>query len=114
MLPAVVPNSRIILYNYESRWHSDAPRIRLQTCGEDFIRSVHTFRRDVADRLIIFIGHSLGGNVIQHVGIVAIDLRLLAAMAPPRSIERANPAGDPFRAFCTQTRRMFLTTCQSW
>ncbi|KAJ4238413.1 hypothetical protein NW757_013041 [Fusarium falciforme] len=65
MLPAVVPKSRIMLYNYDSRWHADAPRTRLQLCGEDFARAVHTFRRGAAGRPIVFVGHSLGGNVIQ-------------------------------------------------
>jgi hypothetical protein len=67
MLPAVVPKSRIMLYSYDSKWHSDAPKIRLQTCGEDLIRSVHNFRRGTEERPCIFIGHSLGGNVLEHV-----------------------------------------------
>ncbi|KAF6782908.1 pfs domain-containing protein, partial [Colletotrichum musicola] len=40
MLPAVVPRSRILLYNYDSRWHADAPKIRLTLCGEELIRSI--------------------------------------------------------------------------
>lgn len=67
MLPAVVPKSRIVLYNYDSSWHSDAPKTRLQICGEELLCSIHTFRKDVAHRPVIFIGHSLGGNVIEHV-----------------------------------------------
>ncbi|KAH7161129.1 hypothetical protein EDB81DRAFT_943854 [Dactylonectria macrodidyma] len=66
MLPAIVPKSRIILYNYDSRWHANAPRTRLQLCGEDFARAVHAFRRTSPHRPIVFVGHSLGGNVIQH------------------------------------------------
>ncbi|KAH7215413.1 hypothetical protein DER44DRAFT_820270 [Fusarium oxysporum] len=66
MLPAVVPRSRIVLYNYDSRWHVDAPKTRLQLCGEDLARSTHNFRRGTVGRPIVFIGHSLGGNVIQH------------------------------------------------
>ncbi|KAH7159346.1 hypothetical protein DER46DRAFT_536232, partial [Fusarium sp. MPI-SDFR-AT-0072] len=66
MLPAVVPRSRIILYNYDSRWHADAPKMRLQLCGEDLARSTHNFRRGTVGRAIVFVGHSLGGNVIQH------------------------------------------------
>ena len=67
MLPAVVPKSRIVLYSYDSKWHSDAPKTRLQICGEDLVRSVHALRHGATDRPVIFIGHSLGGNVIQHV-----------------------------------------------
>lgn len=67
MLPAVVPKSRIVVYNYDSKWHSKAPKTRLQLCGEDLIRNLHNFRSALVNRPIIFIGHSLGGNVIQHV-----------------------------------------------
>ncbi|WQF87977.1 Putative alpha/beta hydrolase-1, NACHT nucleoside triphosphatase [Colletotrichum destructivum] len=64
MLPARVPKSRIMVYNYESRWHADAPKTRLQLCGEQLVQNVHSFRRDAPTRPIVFVGHSLGGNVI--------------------------------------------------
>ncbi|KAK5637089.1 hypothetical protein RRF57_012801 [Xylaria bambusicola] len=35
MLPCVVPHARIIAYNYESRWHAGAPKIRLELCDEE-------------------------------------------------------------------------------
>ncbi|RYP42870.1 hypothetical protein DL768_010174 [Monosporascus sp. mg162] len=66
MLPAKVTKSRIIAYNYESRWHAAAPKTRLQLCGEDLIHGVHSFRGGPSDRPIVFVGHSLGGNVIVH------------------------------------------------
>ncbi|KAH6883501.1 hypothetical protein B0T10DRAFT_410928, partial [Thelonectria olida] len=67
MLPAKVLKSRIIVYNYESRWHADAPKTRLQLCGEELIHSVHSFRGSTSNRPIVFVGHSPGGNVIVHV-----------------------------------------------
>ncbi|KAK1688658.1 pfs domain-containing protein, partial [Colletotrichum godetiae] len=67
MLPTVVPRSRILLYSYDSRWHADAPKIRLSLCGEELIRSIRDFRDGTtASRPVVFVGHSLGGNVIQH------------------------------------------------
>ena len=67
MLPAKVPKSRIIVYNYESRWHADAPKTRLQLCGEELVHSIHSFHGASSDRPIVFVGHSLGGIVIEHV-----------------------------------------------
>lgn len=67
MLPAVVPKSRIVVYNYDSKWHANAPQTRLRLCGEDLARNLHNFRDGVRDRPIVFIGHSLGGLVIQNV-----------------------------------------------
>jgi surfactin synthase thioesterase subunit len=67
MLPAIVPKARIMVYNYDSKWHANAPKIRLQTCGEELVKSIHDFYGDI-HRPIIFIGHSLGGNVIEYVG----------------------------------------------
>ena len=67
MLPARVRNSRIIVYNYESRWHANAPKTRLQLCGEELVDSIHSFRGGDFDRPLVFVGHSLGGNVIVHV-----------------------------------------------
>ncbi|KAJ6014715.1 TPR-like protein [Penicillium herquei] len=56
-------------YNYDSRWHADAPKIRLQVCGEELAHIIHQFREGsdtkASERPIIFVGHSLGGNVIQ-------------------------------------------------
>lgn len=67
MLPQILPKSRIMVYNYDSKWDSNAPKTRLQICGEDLVRSIHNFRTETTHRPIIFIGHSLGGNVIQNV-----------------------------------------------
>lgn len=71
MLPKKVPKSRTMVYNYESRWHKDAPKTRIQLCGEELIHSVHSFRSESSKRPIVFIGHSLGGNVIVDVSICA-------------------------------------------
>ncbi|OTB06173.1 hypothetical protein M426DRAFT_9990 [Hypoxylon sp. CI-4A] len=64
MLPSVVPNARILLYSYDSRWHHTAPHNRLETCGEDLVTKLHDFRSDALNRPILFVAHSLGGLVV--------------------------------------------------
>ncbi|KAJ6439025.1 Kinesin light chain [Purpureocillium lavendulum] len=66
MLPAKVPKARIIAYNYDSRWHSNAPKTRLQLCGEELAHSIQSFRNGFRNQPVVFLGHSLGGLVIQH------------------------------------------------
>ncbi|KAK2593246.1 hypothetical protein QQS21_009045 [Conoideocrella luteorostrata] len=73
MLPAKVPKSRIIVYSYESRWHTNAPKTRLQLCGEELVHSIHSFRAGCPSRPIVFVGHSLGGNVIVQALLYADD-----------------------------------------
>lgn len=67
MLPTIVPNARILAYNYESRWHADAPPTRLQLCCETLVQSLDNFRGQEPKRPILFIGHSLGGLIILYV-----------------------------------------------
>ena len=68
MLPAKVPKSRIIAYNYESKWDADAPKTRLQLCGEELVHSIHSLQKHDPNHPIVLVGHSLGGNVIVNVG----------------------------------------------
>lgn len=80
MLPDIVPKARILAYNYESRWHKNASKTRLQLCGEELVNEIHDFRNGTGttDRPLILIGHSLGGNVIQHVSFIFLfNLELL-------------------------------------
>ncbi|RYP18336.1 hypothetical protein DL767_009856 [Monosporascus sp. MG133] len=44
MLPAALPNARIMVYSYESRWHTKAPKTRLELCGEELMEDLHNFR----------------------------------------------------------------------
>lgn len=93
MLPEVVPKTRILSYNYESRWHKNASKTRLQICGEELVNAIHDFRKGISDRPLIFVGHSLGGNVIQHV----------SANHPWSPFGFAGPDPIHNRVSCTQT-----------
>ncbi|KAI0883242.1 uncharacterized protein GGS22DRAFT_37755 [Annulohypoxylon maeteangense] len=95
MLPAVVPNARIITYSYESRWHANAPKTRLELCGEELARSIHDFRAEIQDRPVLFIAHSLGGLVVIHALLYANrteDLKYL-----PQETAGFIALGTPFR-----------------
>ena len=90
MLPSTLShfNPRILLYSYDSKWHQDAPIVRLQECGTELFRALHDFRSRKSGsqhRPILFIGHSLGGNVIINVSatLAAVVLRKFGLVAPP-------------------------------
>ncbi|KAH6962793.1 hypothetical protein DER45DRAFT_99229 [Fusarium avenaceum] len=64
MLQSKIPKSRILAFNYDSTWLSDAPRTRVELCGEELVQSLHRVRQEL-DRPIVFIAHSFGGLVVQ-------------------------------------------------
>lgn len=56
-----------MVYNYQSRCGANGLRTKLQLSGEDLVRSLHAFRKGLQNRPVVFVGHSFGGLVIQHV-----------------------------------------------
>ncbi|KAI1353164.1 hypothetical protein F5Y01DRAFT_313234 [Xylaria sp. FL0043] len=95
MLPSIVPHARILAYSYESRWHSDAPKTRLELCGEELVKSLHAFRSDAPERPIIFVAHSLGGLVVLY-GLLYADRSENFKYIPTSTVGFA-PLGTPFR-----------------
>ncbi|KAI8623473.1 hypothetical protein F5Y19DRAFT_492559 [Xylariaceae sp. FL1651] len=81
MPPRVIPHARIIAYDYELRWHANAPKIRLELCGEELIKSLHSFRTDAQEHPTIFVAHSLGGLVVLH-GLLHADRTELLKYLP--------------------------------
>ncbi|RDW67573.1 hypothetical protein BP6252_08969 [Coleophoma cylindrospora] len=68
LLPSVVPNARIMTFNYESKWHNGAPWTRRSLCALQLLTDLNNKRKERDDnenRPIIFIGHSFGGIVIE-------------------------------------------------
>ncbi|KAI1660474.1 TPR-like protein [Daldinia decipiens] len=107
MLPALLPRARILVYNYESIWYANAPRTRLQLCGESLMRSVHNFRED-SQRPIIFLGHSLGGLVILYGLLYAEGEEELHYL--PRQTVGFVSLGTPFRG----TQMKWVTSVIAW
>ena len=88
MLPAKLPDSRIMTFNYESQWLLSAPKQRRSLCAEQLLTALDNKRKkvifrsnhrmfaqifkmwqeeDTKYRPLIFIGHSFGGVVIEQV-----------------------------------------------
>ncbi|GKU05903.1 vegetative incompatibility protein het-e-1 [Fusarium langsethiae] len=66
MLRYKIPTARIMTFNYDSIWISNAPETRVELYGEDLIRSLHNFRQN-KQRPIVFVAHGFGGLVVQEV-----------------------------------------------
>ncbi|GKU20852.1 unnamed protein product [Fusarium langsethiae] len=64
MLRYKIPTARIMTFNYDSIWISNAPETRVELYGEDLIRSLHNFRQN-KQRPIVFVAHGFGGLVVQ-------------------------------------------------
>ncbi|RYO81840.1 hypothetical protein DL763_008437 [Monosporascus cannonballus] len=101
MLPAALPNARIMVYSYESRWHTKAPKTRLELCGEELMEDLHNFRTKTRDRPVVFIGHSLGGLVVLHCLLFA-DRTEKFKYLPARTVGFV-ALGTPFRGTKMQT-----------
>ncbi|KAL6249466.1 hypothetical protein RBB50_003319 [Rhinocladiella similis] len=68
MLHSIVPKARVMIYNCNSARTSffNVSKTSLERCGEDFMRRLNSFRGPDPHRPIIFIGHSIGGLVVEH------------------------------------------------
>lgn len=66
MLRSEIPTARIMTFDYDSTWTSNAPQLLLESLGEDLIRSLHDVRHD-QQRPVVFVAHGFGGLVVQDV-----------------------------------------------
>ncbi|KAI9691166.1 MAG: hypothetical protein M1822_008786 [Bathelium mastoideum] len=65
MLPAVMPEARILRYGYESAWFGpDAMRQRVSTVAKRLLLTLRRKRKDSPLRPLIFIAHCFGGLVV--------------------------------------------------
>ncbi|KAJ2998949.1 hypothetical protein NUW58_g155 [Xylaria curta] len=64
MLPAALPNARIMTYGYDSYWFGDnATKQSLSGVAEKLLLAYVDARSECPDRPIIFVGHCFGGLV---------------------------------------------------
>lgn len=105
MLQSKIPNARILAFNYDSTWLSDAPSTRVELCGEELIQSLHRLRQE-SDRPIVFIAHSFGGLVVQDVS--SVYFKFSASLIP--KVSQWGLADICFRLFYMPIERSSITT----
>ena len=47
LLPSKVPNARVMTFNYESKWHTDAPKQRRSLCADQLLTALDNRRKEV-------------------------------------------------------------------
>ena len=47
LLPSKVPSARIMAFNYESKWHADAPKQRRSLCADQLLTAIDNRRKEV-------------------------------------------------------------------
>ncbi|KAH7140444.1 hypothetical protein B0J13DRAFT_608806 [Dactylonectria estremocensis] len=57
---------RVMTFNYDSKWFMNAPQQRLSNISDELLVSLRNKREEATGRPLIFIGHSFGGNLIEH------------------------------------------------
>lgn len=65
MLPSVVPQARIWVFDYNSRYSSNAQVIRIKNLGDIFLSFISMEK--LGTRPIVFIGSCFGGLIIAQV-----------------------------------------------
>jgi len=70
MLPKVVPQARIWVYDYNSNCYSDhAQKVDILGVGESFLEFLYSAKEHgIGKRPIIFIGSCFGGVLVAQVG----------------------------------------------
>lgn len=74
MLPLMVPQARIWVFDYNARYSSDGQAIGIKNLGEIFLE--HLSMQKLGRRPIVFIGSCFGGIVIAQVGMPLCNYRL--------------------------------------
>jgi hypothetical protein len=47
LLPGKIPHARIMTFNYESKWHKDAPKQRRSLCADQLLTALDNKRKEV-------------------------------------------------------------------
>ncbi|KAF8458482.1 hypothetical protein BGX38DRAFT_570899 [Terfezia claveryi] len=113
LLPAVIPCTRILKFNYGSTYLVNAPRESLRSLAERLANTIHTLRtkENTIKRPLIFIGHSFGGIVIQEALLYAGAREEYQHIAS--SVCGIVFLGTPFRGSKASSWGVTITNCAS-
>ena len=68
MLPAIIPQARIWMFDYDSNYSENAQIVHVKDLGETFLRFIRDNKdQEVGVRPLIFIGSCFGGLVVAQV-----------------------------------------------
>ncbi len=70
LLPAKLPNSRIMTFNYESKWLLEAPKQRRSLCAIQLLTALDNKRKEVttlSSQKFLLMSLSIGRRRIRHI-----------------------------------------------
>ncbi|KAK6530290.1 hypothetical protein TWF694_003652 [Orbilia ellipsospora] len=111
LLPKYIPNSRILLFNFESNFLFNAPNVELSTLGEQLVYSLRNERQEEPDRPIIFIAYSLGGLVIEQALVFASESEEQVVNIIPKVTKGVVFLGSPLRGTSTAALSTTIVRC---
>jgi hypothetical protein len=68
MLPHVVPQARIWVFDYNSNYSTNAPKVKLTAIGQNLLALIWDSKEGLGTRPFVFIGSCFGGLVVAQVG----------------------------------------------
>ena len=64
LLPGRVPQARIMTFNYESKWHRDAPKQRRSLCADQLLSALDNKRKEVKTVELQFLAQAEFNHII--------------------------------------------------
>jgi hypothetical protein len=68
MLPQVVPQARIWVFDYNSNYSTNAQKVKLTDLGQILLAFIWDSKEGLGKRPFVFIGSCFGGLVVAKVG----------------------------------------------
>jgi hypothetical protein len=82
MLPQVVPQARIWVFDYNSNYSTNAQKVKLTDLGQILLAFIWDSKEGLGKRPFVFIGSCFGGLVVAKVGRPEHNLASKAQLSP--------------------------------